>query len=79
MEKSSPPSAAELFKTMMECKPYKKQRAPRMELLSVFLVLLQLCKGLPLMEDADRLPIAEDEVDDLGRCRQQPGEGVQQV
>ena len=31
------------------------------------------------MEDADRLPIAEDEVDDLGRCRQQPGEGVQQV
>ena len=44
-----------------------------------FLVRLQLCKGLPLMEDADRLPIAEDEVDDLGRCRQQPGEGVQQV
>ncbi len=44
-----------------------------------FLALLQMCKGLPLMEDADRLPIAEDEVDDLGRCRQQPGEGVQQV
>ena len=30
-----------------------------------FLVRLHLCKGLPLMEDADRLPIAEDEVDDL--------------
>ena len=43
-----------------------------------FLVLLHLCKGLLLMEDADRLPIAEDEVDDLGCCRQQPGEGIQQ-